>query len=239
MSRAIITRVTPEPHLDTPHPRPDGIAAVLFDLDGTLIDTMAHILASFRHATAEVLGEQLPDDVLMHNVGIPLMQQMREFTDDEELAERLLHEYRVFNHACHDEMARLYPGTTETLDALQARGVPMGIVTSKGTPMARRGLELFDLTGYFQVVVTADDVSRYKPDPYPIVHAADRLGVPAGRCVYVGDSPHDVAAGRAAGAYVVAVTWGVADAARLAESGPDAMLDDIRGLPDLLFGDAR
>jgi len=239
MSRAIITPVTPDPRPETLPSRPDAIRAVLFDLDGTLIDTMAHILASFRHATAVVLGESLPDDVLMHNVGIPLKQQMREFTDDEALADELLAEYRTFNHACHDEMARLYPGTVQMLEDLLGRGVRMGVVTSKGTPMARRGIDLFDLGRFFEVVVTADDVLKHKPDPYPILHAAELLGVAPTECVYVGDSPHDVQAGKAAGAYVVAVTWGVADAARLEEAGPDAVLDDVTLLPALLFGEAR
>lgn len=213
-----------------------GITAVLFDLDGTLIDTIDHILASFRHATEVVFGKALPDDVLMRNVGIPLKAQMHEFTDCEQVAEELLREYRSFNHACHDEMAKLYPGTLGVLVDIHDRGVPMGIVTSKGTPMALQGIELFGLGGYFDVVVTSDDVSRHKPDPYPVLHAAALLGTPAGNCAYVGDSPHDVEAGRAAGAVTVAVTWGVADAVRLRAASPDFILDDIADLPGLLFG---
>lgn len=219
--------------------RIDGIAAVLFDLDGTLIDTVDHILASFRHTTKVVLGRPLPDHVLMHNVGIPLKAQMREFTDDEQVAEELLVEYRAFNHACHDKMAKLYPGTVEVLTGIQRRGVPMGIVTSKGTPMARRGIELFELGEYFDVVVTADDVTRHKPDPYPVLRAAELLGISAAKCAYVGDSPHDVEAGRAAGALTVAITWGVSDAARLKAAGPDFMIDHIADLPELLFGSER
>ena len=213
-----------------------GVTAVLFDLDGTLIDTVGHILASFQHATEVVLGRALSDDVLMRNVGIPLKEQMCEFTDDDVVAADLLREYRAFNHACHDEMAKLYPGTLNVLKDLHGRGIPMGIVTSKGTPMARRGIELFGLEGYFDVVVTADDVTRYKPDPYPVQHAASLLGVPATQCAYVGDSPHDIDAGRAAGAFTVAVTWGVSDTPRLKAAKPDFILDDIEELPALLFG---
>jgi len=216
--------------------RPADIAAVLFDLDGTLIDTMDHILASFRHATATVLGVSLSDDVLMRNVGVPLKAQMLEFTDDAAVADELLRVYRTFNHACHDEMAKLYPGTPEVLQIIRDHGVPMGIVTSKGTPMARRGIELFDLGGYFDVVVTSDDVSKHKPDPYPVRYAAQLLGIAAEECAYVGDSPHDIEAGNAAGALTIAVTWGVADAARLAEAGPDRMIDEIAELPGILFG---
>jgi hypothetical protein len=120
-----------------PDERLSGIKAVLFDFDGTLADTIPHILASFRHASADVLGKALPDDELLRDVGMPLAQQMLVLSQGEpEVAERLLASYRTFNHATHDAMARLYPGAVEVLSALQSRGMPMGVVTSKGTPMA-------------------------------------------------------------------------------------------------------
>ncbi len=214
-----------------------SLEAVLFDFDGTIANTIPHILASFRHATADVLGKALPDDVLMHNVGIPLRQQMLELScGDADVADQLLVSYRTFNHATHDEMALLYPGAAEVLSAIREHGLPMGIVTSKGTPMAMRGLGLFELGGFFEVVVTADDVPLHKPDPYPIRHAAGLLGVSAAGCAYVGDSPHDVEAALRAGAVAIGATWGVAERARLEEAGAEYLLDDIRELPGLLFG---
>lgn len=210
------------------------LEAVLFDLDGTVVDTIPHILASFRHATTEVLGRPLPDDVLLHHVGVPLARQMRLFTDDEDVAERLLAAYRSFNHATHDEMARLYPNTRATLSAIAAHGLPMGIVTSKSRAMATRALDLFDIGAYFAVVVTADDTEVHKPDPLPVLHAARLLGVEAARCAYVGDSPADVAAALGAGALAIAATWGVADRERLVAAGPDLVIDDIGALPAML-----
>jgi len=211
--------------------RPD---AVLFDLDGTVVDTIPHILASFRHATADVLGAALPDDELMHHVGVPLARQMRYFTDDEEVAERLLASYRAFNHRTHDEMARLYPNTRTALERLAAAGIPMGIVTSKSRMMAERAIHLFELERFFSVVVTADDTPVHKPDPLPVVHGAGLLGVEPTRTVYVGDSPADIESGNAAGAATVAATWGVASPERLRAAGPDAVIDDIAELPALL-----
>ncbi|GAB4286141.1 MAG: HAD family hydrolase [Coriobacteriia bacterium] len=213
------------------------VRAVLFDLDGTLIDTVPHILASFRHATAEVLGAALPDDVLLMHVGVPLASQMRFFTEDEEVAEALLVAYRRYNHATHDEMARLYDGTAEALTALHGRGIPLGVVTSKSAYMAMRGIELFDLGRFFSVVVTADDVTAHKPDPYPVLHAAHLLGVAPEACLYVGDSPHDIQAGHDAGALTAAAPWGVARAERLLEAGPDLLLGDIRDVVSLMTGD--
>lgn len=208
--------------------------AVLFDLDGTVVNTIPHILASFRHATADVFGEALPDDVLMHHVGVPLARQMRYFTDDESVADRLLASYREFNHRTHDEMALLYPNTRTTLETLAAAGVPMGIVTSKSRMMAERALRLFGLDGFFAVVVTADDTELHKPDPLPVRHGAGLLGVDPREVVYVGDSPADIASGRGAGAATVAATWGVASRERLEDADPDAIIDDIAELPALL-----
>jgi pyrophosphatase PpaX len=209
-------------------------AAVLFDLDGTVVDTIPHILASFRHATADVLGEALPDEELMHHVGVPLARQMRYFTDDEQVAERLLASYREFNRRTHDEMARLYPNTRSALEALTGTGLPMGIVTSKSRMMARRAIDLFDLGRYFPVLVTADDTTTHKPDPEPVRLGASLLGVDPARCVYVGDSPADIESGNGAGAGTIAATWGVACRDRLMAASPDAVIDDISELPALL-----
>lgn len=214
-------------HTATATSRLAALEAVLFDLDGTVVDTIPHILASFRHATAAVFGEALADDVLLEHVGVPLANQMRFFTDDDEIAERLLAEYRAFNHATHDEMARLYPNTRAALDALVATGLPLGIVTSKSAHMAHRALDLFELGDYFGVVITCDDSDRHKPDPLPVLLAAERLGVDAPACAYVGDSPADVAAALGAGALAIAATWGVTTRERLQASRPDLVFDDI------------
>ena len=211
-----------------------GLQAVLFDLDGTLINTVSLILSSFRYATERVLGEALPDQVLMRNVGVPLARQMREF--DEERADELLRVYREHNSLHHDDMVAEYPGTEETLTWLRTRGYPLAVVTSKGTPMTERGLVRFDLKRFFGAVVTADDVSAHKPDPAPILRAAELLGVDVTRTMYVGDSPHDMAAGIAAGSVSVAALWGAFASDDVLEPGPDYALRSLRDLPDLLTG---
>lgn len=211
-----------------------AVDAVLFDLDGTVVDTIPHILASFRHATAEVLGAALDDEVLLHHVGVPLARQMRYFTDDEDEADRLLSVYRAFNHRTHDDMARLYPNTLVALTAICEAGLPMGIVTSKSRTMAERALDLFDLRRFFRVVVTADDTERHKPDPLPLVHAASLIGMDPDRMVYVGDAPADIACGKGAGAATVGAAWGVASRERLVDAEPDAIIADIGELPALL-----
>lgn len=213
-----------------------GLKAVLFDFDGTLADTIPHILASFRHASADILGEVLPDEVLLRDVGIPLAQQMLILSQgDTATADALLASYRTFNHATHDAMVRLFPGAIEALSAVRDHGMPMGVVTSKGTPMAMRGINLFGIADFFSVIVTADDVPLHKPDPYPVRHAAALLGLEAGQCAYIGDSPHDMESARSAGAVAIAATWGVASAEVLTAAGCDYLIGDVRALPGLLF----
>ncbi|MBE0416326.1 MAG: HAD-IA family hydrolase [Coriobacteriia bacterium] len=210
------------------------VRALLFDLDGTLIDTVALILSSFRHATNEVLGSPLPDEVLMRNVGVPLAVQMREFAPEH--ADELLRVYREHNSRIHDDMVAEYPGTRETLEELAGHGFPMGVVTSKGTPMTRRGLDAFGLGRFFEVVVTSDDVEIFKPEPHPLLRAAELIGVPAEECLYLGDSPHDMSAAIAAGSVSVAALWGAFDAEAVLEPGPEFALRAIGELPRLLDG---
>jgi pyrophosphatase PpaX len=214
-----------------------GIEAVLFDFDGTLVDTVDLILDSFRYATRTVFGQALPDEELMRHVGKPLAYQMRDFTDDEEVAADLLRVYRAYNAEQHDHKARLYPGTVQTLARLAEREMPMAVVTSKGRVMADRGMSLFGLEEYVSLVVTADDTDRHKPDPCPLIHAAELLGVDIARCVYLGDSPHDMSAAIAAGAVPVAALWGAFERDDVLRPDPPFALTRIEDLPEFLDGD--
>lgn len=213
---------------------PSRCEVVLFDLDGTLVDTVALILASFRHATNEVLGQALPDDVLMRDVGMPLALQMASFNP--ERADELVRAYREHNASVHDEMIREYPGTAESLDRLCDAGKRLGVVTSKSRPVAMRALDLFGMTGRFEVVVASEDVNRHKPDPYPLEYAAERMGVCVRETVYVGDSPHDVNAANSAGALSMAALWGAFEADVIMAAKPAYAVQHITEAADLLTG---
>ena len=214
------TVVSPAQPKPTDRPR---IAGVLFDLDGTLLDTHDLILASFRHATAHVLGAPLPDERLMAKVGVPLAQQMADFSDDPAVQQRLRDVYRAYNHAHHDEMVREFAGMSRTVDELRKRGMRLGVVTSKRRELALRGLALFEFDGAFEFVIGSDDCERHKPDPEPILMGCGRLGLEPAACVYVGDSPFDLQAARAAGATAVAALWGMFPEGALTAERPDAM----------------
>ena len=214
--------------------RISALKAIVFDLDGTLVDTIELLLTSFRYATEQVLGQALPDEVLLRDVGIPLAAQMKTFS--EEHADELLTVYREHNAAHHDALIREYEGTAPVLDELRARGYRLAVVTSKLNHMARRGLDCFGLLGHFDFVIGADDVAVHKPDPYPLVEAATRLGLDPAACAYVGDAPHDMTAAIGAGMVSIAATWGAHAPERVLEPGPDYVIEHIEELPELLGG---
>lgn len=209
------------------------LEVVLFDLDGTLVDTIEMIRTSMRHATATVLGAALPDEVLMKNVGVPLARQMREFS--EEHADELLKVYREHNAEIHDAYIAEYPGVEAALSALSAR-YRLGIVTSKSTPLAWRAVDHFGLRSYFELLIGSDDVDRHKPDPYPLLFAMDKLGTTPDRCAYVGDSPHDMAAALGAGALAIAALWGGFTAEEVLAPGPQLKASSMAEVASLLLG---
>ncbi len=178
--------------------------AVVFDLDGTLIDTIPLILASHQHATRTVLGEALPDELLLSGIGRPLLAQMRVF--DEERAQELFDTYRSWNHANTERMLRGFEGVDDLLHRLEAAAIRVGVVTSKSRDAVDLAFRIVPPPVRFDTVVTLDDTDRHKPDPDPILLALERMRVDPGHAVYVGAAPYDVQAARAAGCGAIAVT---------------------------------
>jgi pyrophosphatase PpaX len=180
--------------------------AVLFDLDGTLIDSGAIILASFRHATQTVLRREIPDAELAALVGgSSIHDQMRSI--DAAQVDELVRVYREHNEPLHDEL-EAFEGIEHVLAELKRQGRRLGIVTAKRRKTVELAFAVLPLERYFDVVVTSDMTERHKPDPEPVLTALERLGVQPGEAAFVGDSPFDVASGRAAGVFTVAVAWG-------------------------------
>jgi pyrophosphatase PpaX len=206
--------------------------AVLFDLDGTVIDTYNMILASFRKATKQVLGFIPPEDMMMDMVGIPLAEQMARISPEH--ADELVNVYRENNLRIHDEMVRAFPGTDAALASLSREGLRLAIVTSKRNSLAERGLKAFGFERYFELLIGADDTDVHKPNPAPLLLAADRLGIAATRCVYVGDSPYDMQAAVAAQMPAVAALWGMFTRQRLLDAGAEYLASSMAELPAVL-----
>ncbi|MGZ8694160.1 MAG: HAD-IA family hydrolase [Gaiellaceae bacterium] len=197
---------------------------VLFDLDGTLIDSGAAILASFHHATETVLGRRYADDVVMASVGgHGIHRQMAAF--DEDRVDDLVAAYRAHNIQLYRDV-RLFAGVEPVLERLRDEGRNLGIVTVKSRMTVELTFELLPLGSYFEVVVNGDDVEEHKPDPAGLELALERLGADAADAAYVGDSPFDLQAAKAAGIASIGVTWGrIHGRDRLEPEEPDALVD--------------
>lgn len=209
---------------------------VLFDLDGTLLDTYKLLVRSFHHAVQDVLGHDESMERFDATIGRPLAQQMSEYSDDSRVVERLLASYRAYNQLIERESIREFPGIYDALAQLQQAGWLMGVVTSKLHEPASRNLDIFGLNSFFDCIVGADDVRRPKPDAEPIVVGAHALGLQPHECFYVGDSPYDMQAGNAAGSMTVAVAWGQHPMDALREQNPCLECAAPSDLPAVLKG---
>jgi pyrophosphatase PpaX len=206
---------------------------VLFDLDGTLIDSGEIILSSFRHATNTVLGRQIPDEVLAAAVGgSNIYDQMRAF--DEERVDELVRVYREHNEPLHDDLVA-FEGIERVLDRFKTEGRQLGIVTAKRRKTVDLAFAILPLERYFDTVVTSEQTEHHKPHPEPVLTALERLGSRPEQAAFVGDSPFDMGAGRAAGVFTVAVSWGkIHPVERLRETGADAVVHSPEELIDVL-----
>jgi pyrophosphatase PpaX len=211
------------------------LSAVLFDFDGTLVDTTEMIHQSMRHATSSVLGrDDIPRETLLANVGQPLPRQMELI--DTENAESLLEAYRSHHERNHDALIREFPGVEEALSRLCSAGIKVAVVTSKRRVSVEMALEIFPgLRNVVDRFVTLEDTTHHKPHPEPLLRALRLLGsIPKERAAYVGDSPFDVEAAKAAELTSVAVSWGAFSEDALRASGPDHLVPDIRSAVDIL-----
>ena len=210
---------------------------ILFDFDGTLVDSIELILESYRQ-TMKVHrpGGRFSDALWLEGLGTPLRVQFRSFTDDPAEVQAMIATYREWNMANHDRMVTAYPGAVDAVKALKARGARLGIVTSKNRRGLERGLNLVGLEGLFDSLVTADSMEASKPDPAPIRAGIAELGGSAESTLVVGDSPHDIAAGRDAGTVTAACLWGPFERARLERERPDHWVESFTALLALCDG---
>jgi len=211
--------------------------AVLFDLDGTIADTIPLILACYREMMLEHFGHEGDPQEWLTTIGRPLPISLRAIAKDAEEALELRAIYKRIQAGLHDEMVRAYDGIPEIVYAEVQRGSRRAIVTSKGAPMTVQTMTVCGVIEAFETVITADDVQFPKPDPEPVHMALDRLGVePSDRVVFIGDSAHDIEAGRAAGVTTVGVTWGALGRGALEGAGPTYVVDRVAELEPILEG---
>jgi pyrophosphatase PpaX len=204
---------------------------VLFDLDGTLIDSGPIILASMQHATKTVLGREIAYEELAATVGGQgLVSQMRALDPDR--VDELVEVYKEHNDPLHETL-EAFDDLLDVLPRLRVGGRRLGIVTAKRHRTVGLALDRFpELAEQFEVIVGFEDTERHKPDPDPVLAALRKLEVEPAQAAYVGDSPFDIQAAKAADVFAVAVGWGgIHSDDRLLEEEPDAF---VRTAPELL-----
>ena len=210
------------------------ITTLLFDLDGTLINTNELIMASFT----ETLNHYYPgvyskEEIIAFN-GPPLIDTFTAI--DPERAEELTAFYRKHNLANHDALVTEFDGVYETVRALKESGYKLAIVTTKKRDIVEKGMALTKLDRFFDVVVTIDDVEKAKPDPEPVERALALLGSEPAEAVMVGDNYHDILSGQNAGTKTAGVAWSAKGREYLAGFSPDYMLETMADLFDILEG---
>lgn len=208
------------------------INTVLFDLDGTLIDTNDLIITSFLHTFDKYFpGKYQREDVL------PFMGPSLDETFgslDPERTEEMIREYRAFNNENHDLLVKEFIGVNETIKTLKEQGFKLGIVSTKIYDTVMKGLKLTKLDPYFDTIVTLDHVAKAKPDPEAIFKALDQLGSTPEQSLMVGDNYHDILAGKNAGTKSAGVAWSVKGRDFLAQFNPDYMLDEMSDILTIL-----
>jgi len=201
------------------------LRTVLFDLDGTLIDSVRLILDSYHHTLAAHGLPPRTDEEWLEGVGTPLTAQFGALQATAGMLEALIATYRAYNLKHHDRMVTIYPGVLDVVRELKQDGIATGLVTSKNRSGALRGLTLARLEALMDVLVCADEVENPKPHPEPVEKAVRLLGADPATTVYVGDSIHDMRSGRAAGVRTAAVLWGPFGRTHLEGARPDYWLE--------------
>ena len=211
-----------------------NLSAFLFDLDGTLIDSTELIMESFRHTMRTHLGLVPSDAEWRAGFGTPLEPQLARYARSAEELTSMATTYRAHNDEHHDRLVKPYAGIHNVIDELTDRGSRMCIVTSKNRKLTKRGLRHCALERFFDVLVTADDVTEHKPRPAPVLEALSRLDADADQAVLIGDSPHDCMAGQAAGVLTAVALWGPFTRESFEPHGPDHWLEQPREILQLV-----
>lgn len=204
---------------------PPPCRAVLFDLDGTVLNTNKLIIQSFQHVFQKINGQSISSDEIIACFGEPLSVSLQRLAPHN--WEALLAEYRQYSLLHHDELTEIFPGAEECLKQLCCASIKLGIVTSKMRRTALMGLDLFNLTPFFDGIVGMEDCQKHKPDPDPVIKGCAAVGVSVAEALMVGDSVFDIKSAKAAGAYAVGVKWSMNDPDLLIEAGADAIVSSF------------
>lgn len=183
------------------------IKAVLFDIDGTLLDTEKQVIAGLQETLREQKGLQVAAEDLFYTLGIPGKQVVADFADSDSESDQLLQSWESKMKTNFNDV-QIFPGIVDLLEGLREKGLLLAIVTSKNKSEFVDEVTPFGLNSYFQAVITASDTLKHKPNPEPVLKGLDELQVLAEQTIYVGDAVYDLRSGKAAGTKFAFATWG-------------------------------
>ncbi len=209
------------------------IDTILFDLDGTIIDTNELIISSFIHVLEKHAPAPLTREQIIPKMGMTLERQMQIFSGVEDVT-HFVQAYRSYNDVVHDDMVQPFPHVLEVIEALHHKGIVMGVVTTKNRPGTLKVLEMFGLMKYMKSIVTVIDVEHPKPHPEPVLKALKDLGSDPRKTLMVGDSPVDIQAANAAGVWSAGVSWSLKGEDVLREYNPNYILYTMNDLYPLI-----
>ncbi len=208
------------------------IKAILFDLDGTLINTNELIIQSFKHAFRKHFNAEMEEQKIIRFFGEPLTKSMESLDPDN--AEVLMKYFKDFNEKQHDILAQRYEGTEKAIVMLKEKGIKVGVVTSKRRIMAERSLKLIGVYELMDIIITPEDTDRHKPDGAPMLLACERLGIMPEEALMVGDSIYDLQCGKNAESKTCVVTYSSFSMDELMNYEPDYVVDRLEELANII-----
>lgn len=217
------------------------LRCALFDIDGTLVDTVELIVRALDHTFRKHLGVQISRDELRRTIGLPLHQQVRLFDHLVGFVpdHRAMEADEIAYYESHKHLERVIPEAVEALREARRAGWRIGLVTSKNRQELETFLPRLNVDGWVDTVVSSSDVARPKPAPDSVLVALERLGVPPDEAVFVGDTVYDIQCARAAGVRVIAVGWGAHPPEMLRAHAPDWWVEEPAQLRELIRSLAR
>jgi HAD superfamily hydrolase (TIGR01509 family) len=199
----------------------------LFDIDGTLVDTVELIVRALDHTFRKHLGVQISPDELRRTIGLPLHQQVRLFDHLVDFVpdHRRMEADEIAYYESHKHLERVIPEAVDALREAKRAGLRTALVTSKNSLELQTFLPRWNVHQWVDAVVSASDVARPKPAPDPVLVALQRLGALPQEAVFVGDTVYDIQCAREAGVRVIAVGWGAHPVERLRAESPDWLFE--------------
>lgn len=213
------------------------IKAVLFDLDGTLIDTNELIIKCFKLVYKKYLDLDVSREEICKYFGEPLLKTLQRY--DEKNAEKLMEHFREYNSNMHDEMVKSFDGARETLLSLKALGIKTGVVTSKRKEMTTRGLKFINIEDTMDIVITPEDTKNHKPHPEPILVACNRLGINPSEVLYIGDTSFDIKCSKSAGTRCGLVKYTALPLEELMKLKPDYVVERLLDIVEIVINESK